>query len=113
MGTTLFVRDLPSSSSRTWLRELLESLDLSGKSYGYGFVNMITPDAASSAMPKIAGSCFGGVSVDVCFSKHHQGLHTHIARYRNSPVMHESVPDEFQPLMFEDGQPIGFPRPIR
>jgi hypothetical protein len=126
-GATLFVRNIPSSASRTWLWELLEFLDLSGKfdliyvpvnfktgmSYGYGFVNMTAPDIALSAMPKIAGSSFRGVIVGVSLSKHHQGLHTLIARYRNSPVMHESVPDDFQPLMFKNGQPVVFPRPTR
>lgn len=126
-GTTLFVRNLPSFSSRTCLWELLESLDLSGKfdliyvpvnfktgmTYGYGFVNMITPEAALSAMPKIAGSTLGGETVDVCLSTHHQGLHTFVARYRNSPVLHGSVPEEFQPLMFKSGQPVDFPCPTR
>jgi len=124
---TLFVRNLPSSASRTWLREFLECLDLSGKfdfiyvpinfktgmSYGYGFVNMISPDVALSAMPKIAGAFFGGATLDVCLSHRHKGLDTHIARYRNSPVMHKSVPEDFQPLMFRNGEPVGFPCPTR
>jgi hypothetical protein len=48
---------------------------------------------------------FGFPSWDICFSVTrqvcevrwsgpHQGLEAHVERYRNSPVMHKSVPDE-------------------
>jgi len=33
----------------------------------------------------------------------HQGLPAHIDRYRNSPVMHESVEDEYKPAVFSPG----------
>ena len=27
----------------------------------------------------------------------------HVERYKNSPVMHKSVPDEYKPAIFKDG----------
>ena len=27
----------------------------------------------------------------------------HVERYKNSPVMHKSVPDEYKPVIFADG----------
>ena len=32
---------------------------------------------------------------EVCWGNPLQGLGAHIVRYRNSPVMHQSVPDEY------------------
>lgn len=40
-----------------------------------------------------------------------QGLEANIQRYRNSPLMHESVPDEFKPVLFTDGLRCPFPLP--
>merc|ERR1712151_1480168 len=42
-----------------------------------------------------------------------QGLQPHVDRYKNSPVMHADVPDEFRPLLFKDGVRIDFPPPTR
>jgi len=42
-----------------------------------------------------------------------QGLHTHVELYRNSPVMHELVPDEYKPILLKDGVRIPFPPPTR
>lgn len=40
-----------------------------------------------------------------------QGLEAQIERYRNSPVMHESVPKDFRPALFNNGQQVVFPSP--
>lgn len=37
-------------------------------------------------------------------------LEAHIERYRNSSVMHHSVPEEFKPVLFENGKQIPFPK---
>ena len=34
----------------------------------------------------------------------------HVERYRNSPVMHRSVPDQYKPVIFKDGVRKPFPR---
>lgn len=40
-------------------------------------------------------------------------LDAHVERYRNSSVMHHSVPEEFKPALFENGQQIPFPKPSK
>lgn len=40
-----------------------------------------------------------------------QGLQANIDRYRNSPVMHSIVPDDFKPVLLSCGTRIPFPRP--
>jgi hypothetical protein len=42
-----------------------------------------------------------------------QGLRANVDRYRNSPLMHESVPDDFKPILFEKGRRTSFPAPTR
>jgi hypothetical protein len=42
-----------------------------------------------------------------------QGLDAHVQRYRNSPVMSESVPDECKPLLLQDGLRVPFPLPTK
>jgi hypothetical protein len=37
----------------------------------------------------------------------------HVEYLRNSPMMHESVPDEFKPALFVDGVRAEFPAPTR
>jgi len=127
-GTTLFLKNLLSSANSMWLRRLFDSMGLFGKfdfvyvpvnfktglSYGYAFVNMVTSEDASVATLKLPDvPVDGGQTIKVCLSKQHQGLDAHIARYRNSPVMHETVPDEFKPWLLRDGQRVVFPRPTR
>jgi len=42
-----------------------------------------------------------------------QGLSANIGRYRNSPVMHEDVPEHLKPLLFINGHFVCFPPPTR
>jgi len=51
----------------------------------------------------------GGVG----WSGPHQGLASHVERYRNSPVMHEDVADSFKPVLLKDGKRIAFPPPTK
>ena len=37
----------------------------------------------------------------------------HVDRYRNSPVMHRDVPDEYKPVIFKNGVRKNFPRPTK
>jgi len=50
---------------------------------------------------------------EVSWSGPHQGFKAHVERYRNSPVMHRSVPDAYKPIIFQDGVRQDFPRPTR
>mmetsp|Transcript_41204 Transcript_41204/g.123149 ORF Transcript_41204/g.123149 Transcript_41204/m.123149 type:complete len:97 (-) Transcript_41204:455-745(-) len=49
----------------------------------------------------------------VSWSVLHQGLKAHIKRYRNSPLMHESVPDEYKPVLLSGGVRVSFPPPTK
>jgi len=42
-----------------------------------------------------------------------QGLAALVQRYRNSDVMHHTVPDELKPAVFSGGSVVVFPRPTR
>merc|ERR1711998_616565 len=45
----------------------------------------------------------------VSWSNPHQGLEEHVIRYKNSPLMHEEVPDECRPILLQNGFRIEFP----
>merc|ERR1712151_864397 len=75
-------------------------------SVGYAFVDLISPELADRFRQHFCGfSKWKGVSGKVCFVSWStcQGMHAHIERYRNSPVMHQSVEEEFKPMLFENG----------
>mmetsp|Transcript_65123 Transcript_65123/g.128611 ORF Transcript_65123/g.128611 Transcript_65123/m.128611 type:complete len:83 (-) Transcript_65123:41-289(-) len=42
-----------------------------------------------------------------------QGLQAHIEKFRNSPVMHSEVKDEWKPILFRQGHRIAFPDPTK
>jgi len=50
---------------------------------------------------------------NVGWGEAHQGLSAHIERYRNSPLMHESVPDEYRPILLCGGRRVPFPAPTK
>merc|ERR1712216_435423 len=84
---------------------------------GYAFVNLLDSDIAARFW-----KCFDGFSewstptqkvCEVSWSKPCQGLRQHIDRFRNSPVMHESVPDACRPIILYEGTRVAFPPPTR
>lgn len=86
-------------------------------SFGYAFVNLVSPDAAQQCYDKFQGFANWGVQTqkicEVSWSDMHQGLNAHIERYRNSPVMHEALPDEYKPVMYVNGVRVAFPPPTK
>merc|ERR1712178_54494 len=50
---------------------------------------------------------------EVRWSDNLQGYEAHIERYRNSPVMHDSVADKFKPALYKDGIRVAFPEPTK
>lgn len=129
--TTLMFRNLPNNYTRASLLDMLDSegfnkfysfvyLPTDFKNFagfGYAFVNFATHEAAVKAKRHFQGYCKWSVpSQKVCevvWSGPVQGLSAHTDRYRNSPVMHESVPDEYKPVVFVDGKRVRFPPPTR
>lgn len=129
--TTVMLRNMPNNYNRHMLIDLLNAegfesqfdflylpVDFQSRaSLGYAFVNLQDEATAHRFWDTFDGYSnwvipsrkVSGVS----WAGPHQGLQAHIERYRNSPVMADSVPDEFKPAMFERGQRVPFPTPTR
>jgi len=129
--TTVMFRNVPNDYSRDALMQMLDDEGFAGQynfvylpvdfrtqsGFGYAFVNLVDGKIAAGFMAKFNG--FSSWSLpsqkvaEVTWSHPSQGLVIHVERYRNSPVMHESVPDAFKPAMFENGERIVFPPPTK
>jgi hypothetical protein len=126
--TTVMLCGFPRKYNRDKLIDLLEVLGYAGQfdfvyvpmdfefseSVGYGFVNMTTALAAL----RLKGSFEGFVGHPFADDKpcrtnwsRVQGLGPNVKQYRNSPIMHKLVPDEFKPVLFWNGRPQPFPEP--
>eukprot|EP00931_Biecheleriopsis_adriatica_P018969 TRINITY_DN13078_c0_g1_i5.p1 TRINITY_DN13078_c0_g1~~TRINITY_DN13078_c0_g1_i5.p1 ORF type:complete len:482 (+),score=94.74 TRINITY_DN13078_c0_g1_i5:88-1533(+) len=130
MHTTVMLRNLPLNYNRAMVLAMLDEEGFSGRydflylpmdfetgaCLGYAFVNLVEPLAASELFEKFSGySKWSVPSSKVCevCSSPQQGLQTNIDRYRNSTVMHASVPDEYKPVVFTGGVQVAFPGPSR
>lgn len=129
--TTVMMRNLPNNYTRTMLLELLDNqgfwgcynmvylpMDFSSAAgFGYAFINFVKSEGAEHFRDHFQGFAEWSVPsekiCDVMWSGVHQGLEAHIERYRNSPVMHQSVPDEFKPALFVNGERVPFPAPTK
>ncbi|CAK9018992.1 unnamed protein product [Durusdinium trenchii] len=126
------IRNLPNNYGRNDVVTLLDEQGFKAKydfvylpidfknssGLGYAFVNMVSHEDALEVMNKLGGFKDWKVpSQKVCEvawgNPEQQGLDFHIGRYRNSPVMHNSVKEEFKPLIFQNGTPIPFPEPTK
>lgn len=131
--TTLIIKKVPKTFTRAMLLELLERGGLQGtydfvyvpidfdKFLGTGcaFVNFLETEHAERFMETYQGYTNWGVksgnskAAEIAWSQACQGKLAHVERYRDSPVMHPSVPDEFKPAVFENGQRGVFPDPVK
>lgn len=129
--TTVMFRNVPNDYTRSMFMAMLDDegffgkfdfvylpIDFSSKSgFGYAFINLIDPRVAESFRAHFDGFSSWTLPshkvAEVTWSNPSQGLTTHIERYRNSPVMHEAVPDEFRPVMLESGKRVPFPPPTK
>lgn len=84
---------------------------------GYAFVNLVSAEVAHRFHDHFNG--FIGWSLashkvgEVGWGQPLQGVEAHIWRYRNSPVMHDDVPDDHKPVLFSQGRRIPFPTPTK
>jgi len=126
--TTVMLRNMPNNYTRDMLLSLMDKRGFAGRydfvylpfdfrraaNLGYAFVNMVDPQAADALWRSLDGfSSWQLTSHKVCrvtWSGPLQGREAHIDRYRNSPVMHSSVPDVYKPVVFENGVRQAFPR---
>lgn len=129
--TTLMFRNLPNNYDRSALLLMLDSEGFKGSydlvylptdfakfaCFGYAFVNFAKHEDAKRAKTSFQGFAHWRVPsrkiCDVEWSGPVQGLEAHIERYRNSPVMHDSVPDEYKPAVFVNGLRASFPAPSK
>merc|ERR1719329_31796 len=127
--TTLMLRKLPLKFTRSLLLELLDSEGFEGSydfvycpihfkthlGFGYAFVNFVSHDLAESARNHLQGfrswEMPHGEICETFWSHPHQGYAANVERYRNSPLMHESVPDGHKPILFANGVRQAFPDP--
>lgn len=127
--TTIMMRNLPKGYTREQLKKVLDLEGYLGKFdflyvpydfktltiLGYAFINFIEADEAHRFRKHLAGFRRWGVpSGKVCnLSWAHpdqQGLDTNIERYRNSSVMHKSVPEACKPMVLVGGVLVKFPK---
>jgi len=129
--TTLMFRNLPNNYNRSTLLHMLDSEGFKATynlvylptdfrnfaGFGYAFVNFESHEDARRAKMSFQGFARWRVpsrkTCDVVWSGPVQGLSAHTERYRNSPVMHDSVPDEYKPAVFVDGIRVPFPEPMK
>ncbi|CAK0858105.1 unnamed protein product [Prorocentrum cordatum] len=125
--TTVLLRNVPYLLSRGMLVELLDSQGLKGQydlvymprdfnraqTLGYAVVNAVDPQIALRLFRVLNGfqswplKCRRKVcAVDWC---HRQGLQSNLGFLRNSSIMHESVPEDFKPMFFLQGNQVPFP----
>jgi hypothetical protein len=127
--TTVILRNLPIECNRDMLMQLLDVEGFSGRydflhypidfhkrtGLGYAIVNMVNHNVAVDVRSHFEGfkswPCPSDNICEVAWNTPHQGLMTHIERYRNSPLMHESVPETYRPILLENGIPQQFPPP--
>lgn len=122
-------RNLPERFTRQNLEMLLQAegfgalfdfiylpADLgSGSCFGYAFINMVTPKDAEDFVRHFQGFDrwpeADARRAVVHMSEALQGLENQIERYRNSPLMHQSVADELRPAVYRHGFRVAFPLP--
>jgi len=129
--TTLMLRNIPNGYSRDMLRELLDEEGFEGcfdllyvpwdflrlAGLGYAFVNFTCHEHAEYAKQQLQGfSDWKFASEKVCeiaWGSPLQGLNAHVEHYRNSPVMHKSVPECYKPILLKRGLRQPFPVPTK
>eukprot|EP00434_Breviolum_minutum_P002262 symbB.v1.2.001994.t1/scaffold53.1/size378684/15 len=127
---TVMLRNIPQEFGRDQILQLLDwagfrgrydfvylPVDFTrGRSLGYALVGLISHEAAQELLERLEGCSFPGDPALVCqasWSLPHRGISGHIERYRNSPVMHPSMPDEYKPVIFVNGERVDFPPPTK
>lgn len=81
----------------------------SGKNLGTATINFITPAVAREAHTYFND----GQSLCAATWAEQQGFIASVGRFRNNPVMHDRVPDEYKPIIFYSGVRVVFPEPTR
>lgn len=129
--TTVMMKNIPNNYTRDMFLAMLDEEGFEGlydfvylpfdfnrdANLGYAFVNMTSAHAVEALWRAFDGFCNWAIpTAKVCqvsWSGPHQGLAAHVERYRNSPVMHKSVRDDYKPVIFANGVRQPFPSPTK
>jgi hypothetical protein len=125
--TTVVLRNLPSELSRSEFVQMLDDAGFSERYdfvylptnfrnmtvFGYAIINFCDAEDAQAAMEHFRGMHFNGQDVITEWSKSQQGYDDLVCRYRDSPVMHSSVPDKHKPIILAAGRLQPFPPPTQ
>jgi len=120
--TTLVLRKLAKNVTRASLLEMLDTAGFKGlydfvylpmdfkkgKVFGYAIIDFVTNESAEQASKHFAAT---GVNTD--WSDSHQGFDELIQRYRDSPIMHFSMPEISKANHFCNGLVVPFPNPTK
>lgn len=130
-GCVFCMRNIPNKWTRARLLALLNANGFNGKytfvyfpidfrtsrALGYAFVCLESRLFALQFKESFEGfDQWSGGSKKVCTvdtSKEHRSLTALIQHFRDSTVMHEAVPDEFRPVLLENGVHVPMPPPTR
>jgi len=125
--TTVVLRNVPNKYTQQGLLDLFEAngftkdtldfvympMDFRNKiNLGYCFINFVSHADADGFMARFEKfNQWGSNSTKMAEVQwcQVQGLAAHIDRWRNSAVMHASVPDEFKPSLWREGVRVSFP----
>jgi len=87
------------------------------KAFGYAFINFVSESAGERFVEHFTNfSCWGvphDKLAEVDWSKDHQGLEAQVQRYRDSPMMQVSSPDDMKPITLKAGTRVPFPEPTK
>lgn len=131
--STVIMRNIPNKCSRSQLLALFEKagfkedlamiylpIDFSTQAaFGYAFIILTSSESAVRFLQHFNGfsewecKCAAEKICSVSWCAEHESLDVHIERYRNSPVMHETVPDSYKPVLFSAGERVPFPSPTK
>lgn len=131
--TTVMLRNLPNNYTRAMVCTMMDKESFKGHydflylpidfrskaNLGYAFVNLVSEAEVQSFWKVFDGYTRWVLpSAKVCsvsWSGPHQGQQAHVDRYKDSPIMHSSVPDEFKPVIFAagTGERLAFPAPSK
>jgi hypothetical protein len=129
--TTVLFRNVLPTSMRSDLCMLLNNQGFRGQydflyvpanfktmlSFGYAFVNFVSGPAADAARKHFDGFQCGvrneNSVLETSWSNPHQGYALHVERYRDCPVMHSTVADEYKPIVLRGGVRVSFPAPTK
>lgn len=129
--TTLILRNCPTDCGRDILLKVLDAEGFAGlydfvhvpvefhssNVLGYSIVNMVSPSIAQRALKHFQGfdrwpsTESVTAACETAWNSPLQGLAAHVDRYRNSPLMHQSVPEQYRPILLRKGVRAAFPRP--